>query len=293
MSFFCFLCVLKKNTKANWMRASLSQLKKDLKKKLGNVFNSNLKKAGLNWFKKRKLKYSSSGKVRHFNLNGRKIFYKNGLELLYSLKEIFIEEIYKLDLNITEPYIIDCGANIGLSILYLKKQFPKASIIAFEPDETNFGLLKKNTEDFPGLILQQKAVWKENNFVKFDASATLSSQIISNSDKNDTSSNEVESIRLKDFIDRPIDFLKIDIEGAEFEVLKDCADRLDMVKFMFIEYHGRFNQINELTEIFNLLNERHFQYYIKEASEVYHTPFFRKEKPESYDIQLNIFCFKN
>jgi FkbM family methyltransferase len=275
------------------MRASLSQLIKDVKNKQRNIFSNDLKKAGLNWLKIRQIKYSSSGKTKRFDLSGRKIFYKNGLELLYSLKEIFIEEIYKLDLNTTEPYIIDCGANIGLSVLYLKKQFPNANIVAFEPDETNFTLLKKNTEDLSGVILQQKAVWKETTLVKFNASATLSSQILSDSNQRNTISNEVESIRLKDILDRPVDFLKMDIEGAEFEVLKDCADRLDRIKFMFIEYHGRFNQIDELTQIFILLNERHFKYYIKEASEVYKTPFFREGKSESFDIQLNIFCFKN
>jgi FkbM family methyltransferase len=275
------------------MRASLSQLTNDSRNKVQNIFKSTLKKAGLNWLKVRQIKYSSPGKTKQFNLNGRHVFYNNGLELLHSLREIFIEEVYKLDLDTIEPYIIDCGANIGLSILYLKKQFPKAKIVAFEPDDTNFRLLEQNTGDLPGLVLNKKAVWKENTLIQFDSSATLSSQIISNSEKRPISSKEVEAVRLKDLMDRPIDFLKIDIEGAEFEVLKDCSDQLDRVKCMFIEYHGRFSQVNELTEIFVLLNEKRFRYYIKEASEVYSTPFFRKERAKSYDIQLNIFCFKN
>ena len=48
--------------------------------------------------------------------------------------ELFEHQIYKFKCDTETPYIIDCGANIGLSIIYFKLLFPKAEIIAFEPD---------------------------------------------------------------------------------------------------------------------------------------------------------------
>jgi FkbM family methyltransferase len=41
------------------------------------------------------------------------------------------------------PYIIDAGANIGLSIIYFKKKYPNSKIVAFEPDKLIFNILKK------------------------------------------------------------------------------------------------------------------------------------------------------
>lgn len=103
---------------------------------------------------------------------------------------------------------------------------------------------------------------------------------------------EIEGIRLKDYLHEPIDLLKLDIEGAEYEVLNDCRENLTLVKNIFIEYHGYFNKLNELNKIFDLLYNNNFSYYIKEATEVYPTPFYRHRTNNTFDIQLNIFCFK-
>jgi FkbM family methyltransferase len=49
--------------------------------------------------------------------------------------------------------IIDCGANIGLVSVMMKCLFPDVKIIAIEPDETNFELLKKNLQHYEGIEL--------------------------------------------------------------------------------------------------------------------------------------------
>ena len=109
-----------------------------------------------------------------------------------------------------------------------------------------------------------------------------------------TNTIEVKAVRLKDFLNREVDFLKIDIEGAENVVLSDIADNLHFVKNMFLEYHGTFNQNNELVKMINIISEAGFNFYIKEAASIYDTPFHRSKNPNtSYDVQLNIFCFRN
>lgn len=273
------------------MQSILSKMVGDIKNRLSNT--NNLKKAGLNWFKLRQLKYSPFNTISTHNLKGKKIYFKNRAELIHSLREIFIEEIYKMKADATPHHIIDCGANIGLSVLYMKEQFPNAKVLAFEPDALSFPLLQKNTNGMTGIVLKQKAVWKDNTTINFDNTGTLSSRIVTNPFSNQKEAKIVEAERLRDYLDKPIFFLKLDIEGAEYEVIKDCADRLGMAQNIFLEYHGRFDQINELTEIFTLLRENDFYYYIKEAAPVYSTPFFRESFQRNYDIQLNIFCFKN
>ena len=202
---------------------------------------------------------------------------------------VFIDEIYFQHLG-PSPLILDCGANIGLSVIYLKKLFPEARIVAFEPDEQNFGLLEKNVASFgfSKVELRQEAVWTENTNITFSASGTLGSKIESGVNKYTTT---VKATRLKDFLQDPVDFLKLDIEGAEYTVLKDAAEKIRAAKNIFIEYHGNFEQNEELTEIFELLIQNGFHYYIKEAAPVYRTPFSRNN-PTTFDLQLNIFCFQ-
>lgn len=268
----------------------LSKLFSDAKNRWKSVTNPELKKANLNWFKIRKLKFLYYNKPGIFHLKGRNFHFTNGPELLHSLKEIFVGDIYKMKFDTPAPYIIDCGANMGMSILYYKQIAPDARIVAFEPDINNFELLKRNVEGLPAVKIFNQAVWKEDIILKFAASGTLSSKIVT-----DTTTNtiDVQAVRLRDFLVEPVDFLKIDIEGAEYEVLKDCGESLKLAKNIFIEYHGHFNTLNQLNEILDLLVKNQFSYYIKEADFVYATPFYRSATNKMYDIQLNIFCFKN
>ena len=106
-------------------------------------------------------------------------------------------------------------------------------------------------------------------------------------------SREVRAVRLKDLLTRPVDFLKMDIEGAEYEVMMDVADQLHHVGKMFVEYHGVFGQEKELNSLLAMLTEKGFLYYLKEAVSVYDHPFLQVKDPIiPYDIQLNIFCFR-
>lgn len=270
------------------MGGLLKKIITDSKNRLKLLYGSDLKKADLNWFRIRRLKYKTGNGKASYNLRGQQIYYNNGVELLHSLREIYVEEIYKMKLNSPAPYVLDCGANIGLSVIYLKRQFPNASIIAFEPDEANFQLLKMNTQNLNGVKLVQEAIWKENAILEFEGGGTLSSKIV---DSGSPQTVKVKAARLKDYLQQPVDFLKLDIEGAEYEVIKDCANDIGKVNNLFIEYHGFFSKLGELNHILEIISLNGFSYYIKEAAKVYPTPFYRQEQP-IYDIQLNIFCFK-
>lgn len=259
-------------------------------KKTKKIFVNPYKKIGFNWLTVRKIKNLPNHTFQTIKLFGANFSFVSRDEFLHSLKEIFIEEIYKQQLN-SRPYIIDCGANIGLSVLYLKRLFPDAKIIAFEPDETNFDLLKKNLGSFESgdIELRKEAIWKENTQLNFVSSGSLMSKIEEKALHKNTIT--VRATRLKDLMVQNIDFLKIDIEGAEYQVLKDIEDSLHFVNNMFIEYHGTFEQNDELNEIFQMISEKGFKCYIKHAIDKHPVPFVRKQSID-YDIQLNIFCFR-
>ena len=67
---------------------------------------------------------------------------------LFMYHEIFEQQIYRFKARTERPVIIDGGANIGLSIIYFKKLYPDANIVAFEPDRKVFNVLEKNIESF-------------------------------------------------------------------------------------------------------------------------------------------------
>ncbi|HXD77556.1 MAG TPA: FkbM family methyltransferase [Puia sp.] len=260
--------------------------------RLQSVFDNPYKKVNINWFYEKYYKHLSAGKIRSHKVFGKDFFFCSPQEFLHGLKEIFVEELYKQELN-GKSYIIDCGANMGMSIIYLKRLCPDAEIIGFEPDETNFDLLTRNigSYGFKDITIKKEAVWKEDTVLHFSNAGSMSSKIVHASTGT---SLEVKAIRLKTFLTRPVDFLKMDIEGAEFEVIMDAAESLFHVKNLFIEYHGCFDQQKELSTLLNMLSGKGFNYYIKEAASVYDHPFSRVRNPIiPYDIQLNIFCFRS
>lgn len=265
---------------------------KGSKNKLKLLLLNPYRKVNLNWFTIKYYKHLSPGKIKTHDLFGKKLSYYDPIQLVNGLKEIFIDEFYRIQLP-ENAYIIDCGANIGLSVIYIKRNCPNSTIIAFEPDDLNYLLLERNVKSFcfSDVFIRNEAVWMSNTELQFSNTASMTSKI----DRlNTLNSKTVKAIRLKDFLTRQIDFLKIDIEGAEYEVLKDISSELYLVKNMFIEYHGNFSQNAELVELFNIIGNSGFKFYIKEAAPLYLHPFFRTGTPEvGYDVQLNLFCFRD
>jgi FkbM family methyltransferase len=258
-------------------------------KRTGRMFNNPYKKIGISSFKFRKIKNLPAYKPQTIEFLGSKVSFGSRVEFLHSIHEIFIDEIYRQKFDKEDPYIIDCGANIGLSVIYMKRLYPKAEIIAFEPDDTNYSYLEKNIRafDFANVTICKEAIWKENTTLNFLSEGSLASRIGGEEGKT----IKVKAKRLRDLLDRPVDFLKIDIEGAEYEVLKDIKDRLHVVNNIFLEYHGTFEQNKELNEMLGIVTDSGFRYYIKQALDNHPVPFVRKEL-NGYDVQLNIFCFR-
>ncbi|PUZ23909.1 methyltransferase, FkbM family [Chitinophaga costaii] len=240
------------------------------------------------------LKHQPAGQLRHIPIAGQQFWYRNPLELLHSQEEILADEIYKFNSNTDRPFIIDCGANMGMGVLYFKNSYPQAEVWAYEPDQTNFELLQKNVATFHDVTLHQQAIWTHNGFITFEASGTLSSKIVEGEEAATASSMvRIPCVRLADILaQRTVQLLKIDIEGAEYAVLKDCAPFLHQVENMFLEYHGYVQHTSELEELLLLVRQKGFVYYIREAAACLPHPFTDKQRKGDYDVQLNIFCYR-
>lgn len=248
-------------------------------------------KAGVPIWEILKLKYRRPRKEVHSTiLFGKKLLITNDFWHLYNLIEIFKDEVYEFEKK-EKPVIVDCGSNVGLSIIYYKKKYPDAQITAFEPDEMLFNLLKKNlkTFDYDDVLAYNQAVWVKDGKIGFSSSGDLGGKI---SIDDSGASLTVKTFRLKKLLGKKIDFLKLDIEGAEYEVLNDCAEELKNIGSLFIEYHSIPSHEQTLDKILRLLKEAGFRTYIRIAWENMNKPLVEKETNFYYDMQLNIFCYR-
>src|SRR5688572_3562695 len=88
------------------------------KKKTKSRFSS------ITWLQEKQLKHQDDQTLKTFKIGDLQIRYKRPYELLHTYKELFEDEIYRFTAAHSSPLIIDCGANIGLSILYFKQLYP-------------------------------------------------------------------------------------------------------------------------------------------------------------------------
>jgi FkbM family methyltransferase len=205
-------------------------------------------------------------------------------------KEIFVDEIYEFSSSNKMPVIYDCGANIGMSILYFKQLYPKSRVVAFEADERICNKCYDNVSSnrLFDVELINKAVWKDNASIKFSMHGADGGSV-----KGVESVSTVQGVRLRDYLKREdcIDLLKIDIEGAETEVLNDCSDSLSNVVNIFIEYHSWRNDPQDLSEILKILENNGFRYHIDSIVDN-KKPFLKRDIVGTMDLQVNIHGYR-
>lgn len=198
----------------------------------------------------------------HLRINDGPNFY-----ILY--KDIFVHRYYHFEARRTDPLILDGGGNIGMSVLYFKHVYPQARIVTFEPDSAVLPLLQENlarnrlgdVRVVPAALSNRDGELTFHGDGKYGGS--LAADAVGESGP-EPSSYRVRCARLRDYLAEPVDFLKLNIEGAEWEVLADSADRLANVAEMVIEYHHLPNLPRTLHNILDLLDRRGFDYLIND-----------------------------
>lgn len=211
----------------------------------------------------------------------------DGFSFYWMYHEIFNDGVYAIKTINSKPSIIDCGASYGVSALYFKSRFPDCTIKAVEADPSTFALLATNIQrhNFSGVTLLNKAVAPESNqSVPFYSLGADIGRL--HAGPQDTPPISVQTIGLDDLIEGSTDFLKIDIEGAETEVLH-AAKKLHLVNQIFVEYHSFKDTDQSLSELLEILRINGFRYYI-------HTiftprqPFLEQKLNHGMDMQLGI-----
>tara|TARA_B100000575_G_scaffold294166_1_gene308383 strand:+ start:3048 stop:3689 length:642 start_codon:yes stop_codon:yes gene_type:complete len=127
-------------------------------------------------------------------------------------------------------HIVDIGAWCGTWTLSMQ-QYAK-NIHCYEPNNLHYGCLARNITPCSHVESYNQAVGNEDGFVKLtEESATQNTRVLL--EKGETKINKLDSLGYKD-----VDFIKIDVEGLEMEVLKGAARTLDNVEYLMIELNG-------------------------------------------------------
>src|SRR6202012_3041239 len=73
----------------------------------------------------------------------------------------FIDKEYNINIGFEPKFIIDGGANIGMASVYFKNRYPKATIIAIEPDKGNAEILNANVAGYDNIFVKQAGLWSK------------------------------------------------------------------------------------------------------------------------------------
>lgn len=131
--------------------------------------------------------------------------------------------------------VLDCGGHIGAFTKQALFMGAK-KVITVEPHPENFALLKENVQD--------------NRVTFINKAITTKPYIFLNGERNDlykisNKGIKIKGISLNDLIKEPIDLLKMDIEGAEYDAFYSCS-KLNLVSQITMEYHNGGTAMAEL-----------------------------------------------
>lgn len=159
--------------------------------------------------------------------------------IFYNYNEFFVDKIYD-DMDLKNLNVcFDIGSNVGLFTKYLKLN-NCSKILCFEPNKAAFNSLQKNLKNESEVQLFNLAVSHNNDLLRLYVDS--SNSLISSAHDIKNSYYDVETITLKDIFEKnkieKVDFVKIDIEGMEFDLIENLEESVfQKIDRFLIEYH--------------------------------------------------------
>lgn len=214
----------------------------------------------------------SRKKIKEERFLGYRVTFPSFMDFFCLFVEIFGIQEYKFISSKESPFIIDCGSNWGMSIIYFKYFYPHARIIAIEANKNTVEYLKNNIKlnNFSGITVYNAVLAEQEGIHPFfinnkNDGWSLSDTGVTNavSSRSDFSQVMVKTIQLSKLLTQKIDLLKLDIEGMEGEVLHEARHKLHIINEIILEYHGSMNTSKYLfNTITSLLKKSGFVYII-------------------------------
>jgi FkbM family methyltransferase len=164
----------------------------------------------------------------------------------FNLMQTFWKRGLDVDLQEAPRLIVDGGAYVGYTSLFLANRYPDARIIAIEPDVHNCRLFRQNCRFYPNIQLLQRAIWDKRTYLEIENPQDQSWEFRVRETSAGTS-RSIQSITIPEIValanEKPIDVLKLDIEGTEKRLFSsDITSWISNVNNIIIELHDRYVQ---------------------------------------------------
>jgi FkbM family methyltransferase len=199
----------------------------------------------------------ANGVHRLETTEGVVLFYRRNRGDVQGIREIFIDEIYRLPEGAEPTSLVDLGANIGLATVWLCHEYGVTEFVALEPMIENFEILDQNCRA-NGLTgsLRNVAVGPTTGSATFDVGGE------SNLGRVGTGTLTVEVVGIQELLDSlgfAASLLKIDIEGMEQQLFATShGDWVSTFAMITIEMHPQYFEIDPLI---NEIRELGFTYF--------------------------------
>ncbi len=185
--------------------------------------------------------------------------------------QVFSEREYDNNLPIVPKTIIDAGANIGLTSIFLANKYPEANIIAIEPDIENYELLCQNIAYYKQIRTLHKGLWNKDVHLKISDKFNGGKWAMVVEEVGEQEPYDIDAISINKIMElyklNSIDLLKMDIESAEKEVLSEnYSNWLPKVKILIVELHDRMKP-GCSKALFNAINSTMTDFYVKSNGE--------------------------
>jgi len=178
---------------------------------------------------------------------GNPLLFRPGTTDLKVLWDAFYHKYHLPPINLRpDCTIVDLGAYVGYTVAHFAYLYPKSFIIAVELDEDNIKIASQNIKFFqPRCKLIHAAVWSANGHVAYGGEEQWGLHVLEHNSDISINLKKVQARTLDSIFAEyhleTVDYLKMDIEGAEANVLQGPMNWIKHVRSMKIEVHPQFN----------------------------------------------------
>jgi FkbM family methyltransferase len=183
--------------------------------------------------------------VRKIHFGGATIYVRTASVDLDIAFDTLVRKEYEKIRCADPKVIIDAGANIGTSTIFFAMKYPKARVFAVEPEQTNFDMLLKNTENLKNVIAIKAAIWgsEEKRMIQNRHTGHWGYTVSETNNNMAATGQEIDCVTINSLMEKygfdRVDLLKMDIEGGEKDVLESSSSWINSVNVMTVELHDR------------------------------------------------------
>jgi FkbM family methyltransferase len=201
------------------------------------------------------------------------IYLRAGTTDYVVFRQILIAEELGFTMPSIPGFVIDAGANIGLTAAYLANRFPCAQIVALEVEKSNFDLLLRNTRMYPRITARHEGLWGHRTKLRIqNPDAGHYAFAVVEADASPAVGETIGALSVSDLLEEygqaEIGLLKIDVEGSEIEICESGGEQwIEHVAVLVVEIHehlrpGCIDAVDRLLRNRQFSREKHGEYTI-------------------------------